>query len=378
MWILSKFVLLDSGSYIAVLWSKLFIMLIYYGIMVILSSIFEEIHVDKGEYWIYIICCSLLVFIPVFDLGQYDSFSIFFGMLGIWRTLKEDRFSLLTLLLFSVSVAFKFIFALVIAVVLLIKHKDVKTILKEAALICVVPALFYLFFSYIKSLHASTISGLLLHYSGKFLSTVMPSGTESISLLMAAIFFVYVCAYEMEIPKNNKDYISRLSWLSFAIYFSIYIFGVEIHPQWELFMGLFVIILFATSDIKDANLFIYETLFEGTLLVQHANYYKDIFFNENRFSYIFKDLNIHLISVDNKVSMNQIFETYNLQRFMVIIAAAFLVMGVVILFKTFPGKKDQGNGENIINDKKLKIYRISKIALLLLYLFIFVSFRILI
>lgn len=327
--------------YFVIVWSKILIIIVYDLIAIIVYKTLEKINVKNLDFWLLILFMSMTIYPAIFDMAQYDCFAIMFGFLGIYDICCEERITNKSLIFFSLSISYKVLFIFVIICALLIFEKRIISNIKNILYISFIPSIFVIFNKYINSIIERNISGLSRHYAYKILDLVIPGGIENISLVFVVIFCIFIYCYQLSVPNNKEQFIYHLSWSSFVIYFSFYIFGIEIHPQWTIFFGLFLVIIIALSG-NQKNLLLYEFILEISLIIQHAHKYAHIFFNENRFSnFIYSNINFHILSIDNKLTIGEILETYNLIKYIGIVGALFCATGIMVAILSMESYKNK-------------------------------------
>ena len=137
--------------------------------------------------------------------------------------------------------------------------------------------------------------------------------------------------------------------------------------------------LLAVSDKTDFNTVLYESIFEVALLMELALFWDEIIFSEKHFviETVANGL-IHPFSIDNKMSFGKLIKIYDMENFIELFAALFLVTGIAIILKTnpFTSKKEKSNTE--LKDNEINIaVRIKTIALVF-YLGMYIVFGFLI
>lgn len=242
-----------TNSFVNNMWYKLLPVLIYYATAHLMYKIGME--VGFGEKKSRLCKFAFLVFpIGVFSqfiFSQYDIFTVFFMVLGLYFYLKEDMWKFA--IMFGVATTFKYHAVLYYLVLLLLKEKKIRDLLKYTAfmvlpiLIEVIPNINSIYF------RKNVLGFGALKFVQKPFSMGMFSG---INLVAAAAAFVLVWAYQRR-ARDEEDLFSWGMFLSTAVSFSIFGFS-SWNPQWLLIMVPFLLF----------NIFINEN---GNMMVMITN-----------------------------------------------------------------------------------------------------------
>ncbi len=195
---------------------------------------------------------SPLLFFSQFIFGQYDIFTVFFMLLGIYHYLKKNTG--LFVLFFGISMTFKYFPFFIFVPLLLLNEKRPLYIVRNMFLLLVPVILEILpyinsapFKTYVlgfDALQRTYSAGLRLEYD------------VNISLLVVGWFFMSALAYW-------KEAVNREEFIQWAFYFSMfsssYLFAVMLwHPQWLIFATPFLVL--TTIMYRRARFFIYLDL----------------------------------------------------------------------------------------------------------------------
>lgn len=242
-----------TNSFINNMWYKLLPVLLYYAAAHIIYKIGVEI--GFGEKKSRLCKFAFLVFpIGVFSqfiFSQYDIFTVFFMILGLYFYLKEDMWKFAAM--FGFATTFKYHALLYYLVLLLLKEKKIRNLLKYTV-VMVLPVLIEVLPN-INSIHFK--KNVLGFGALKFVQKPFGIGMFSgINLVAAISAFILVWAYQRRV----RDKEELFSWgMFFATAVSFAVFGFSSwNPQWLLIMVPFLIL----------NIFINEN---GNLLVMITN-----------------------------------------------------------------------------------------------------------
>lgn len=242
-----------TNSFINNMWYKLLPVILYYVTAHFMYKIGME--VGFGEKKSRLCKFAFLVFpIGVFSqfiFSQYDIFTVFFMVVGLYYYLKGKmwRFSLL----FGVAVTFKYHALLYFLVLLVLKEKKIRNILKYTAamaapvLIEVLPNIGSVHFQR----HVMGFGAL------KFVQKQFSFGFfNGFNLVAVAAAFVLVWAYQRK-TRDDQELFSWASFFTTAMSFAIFGFA-SWNPQWLLLLVPFLLL----------NIFINEN---GNMLVMVTN-----------------------------------------------------------------------------------------------------------
>lgn len=233
-------------SYWLMMWYKLLPTLFYLGSAVLMYRIARELELGEGKakLCMYAFLTTPIAFYSQFLFGQYDSFTVFFMLLGIYYYLKDNRW--LFVLFFALSIPFKYFPLLVFVPLLLLKEKTIWRIARDILLVAVPYALELLLYlpSELFQEYVLGFTPTEYVYSASF-----PTGSTNLSLVICT--FCLVCAWAYF--KNISGRLLQAQWMCFfASLACTIIFGLsQWHPQWLLFaVPFWVLGAFLHRDTK--------------------------------------------------------------------------------------------------------------------------------
>jgi len=178
---------------------------------------------------------SPYAFFSQFMFAQYDSFVIFFMLLGMRQFFKEEQTTktrVLFALFFGIATTFKYFSALIYLVLLVLREKKVLKILKNA-IIFALPMLVEIGFYLIFDRHAfieSVFNFGALSYTNSF---GISTGIATVNLIYLCLIVLVAFAYFTK-PKDDYELLSWFCFYSCGMCFVL--FGLMAwHPQWLLF-----------------------------------------------------------------------------------------------------------------------------------------------
>ncbi len=251
-----------GSPFIAVMWFKLLPILFFLATGLVLYKIGNLVGFGekKSKILTYLFLTTPVAFFGPVIFGQYDSFTIFFVVLGFYYYLKNDEFRFV--LFFSIAVTFKYFALLVFLPLVVLKEKNILKIMKKFVLFLVPLFLECLF--YIKSpmFHKGVLS--FASKDNLFL-TRFQLGLVDLSLFLVVWTLLLCFAYYKKIDSANFDEFFKWS-VYFSTFASCLIFSIGVwHPQWLIFAVPFMIL--STMLNKSPKLFIVIDLFMFILFI---------------------------------------------------------------------------------------------------------------
>ncbi len=217
-------------SYWLMMYYKLLPTLFYLGSSVLIYKIIEELSLGKGraKLAMYAFLTAPIGFYSQFLFGQYDSFTVFFTLLGVYYYVREERFRFV--LFFALAIPFKYFPLLVFVPLLLLKEKNIWKIIRDMVLVAI-PYVVELVFYFPSELFRDYVLGFTP--TEYVYSASLPTGSTNLSLVICA--FCLICAWAYF--KNVTGKVLSAQWMCFFATLSCtVIFGLaQWHPQWLLF-----------------------------------------------------------------------------------------------------------------------------------------------
>lgn len=226
-----------TNSFVNIMWYKLLPVLLYYATGHFLYKI--GIEVGFGEKKSRLCKFAFLVF-PVavfsqFIFSQYDIFTVFFMVLGLYFYLKDDMWKFA--FLFGFATTFKYQAVLYYLVLVVLKEKKIRSWIKYTVvmalpvLVEVLPNIGSVYFR----------RNVLGFGALKFVQKAFSIGFfDGINLVAAAAAFILLWAYQ----RRTRDGEDLFSWaMFFSVSMSFAIFGMASwNPQWLLIMVPFLVL----------------------------------------------------------------------------------------------------------------------------------------
>ena len=220
------------------LWNKLLPTIFFFAsacLMYRLAKDQLDMGATKATFAAMMLLLSPYAFFSQFMFVQYDSFVIFFMLLGMKQYFAKEqtkKTKILFALFFGISATFKYFSAIIYLVLLVLREKKIHKILCNAILFAL-PLLTEIGFYFVFDRHAfieSVFNFGALSYANAF---GYDMGLATVNLVYLALIIVVAFAY---FTKPKDDY-SLLGWFCFYSCGTCFIFFglMAWHPQWLLF-----------------------------------------------------------------------------------------------------------------------------------------------
>lgn len=219
-----------DAPYGVLMYYKLLPTLFYLGSAILIYRIAREAGMrdGKAKLCMYAFLTTPIGFYSQFLFGQYDSFTVFFVLLGIYYYLKDNR--ALFVLFFALSLPFKYFSLLVFVPMLLLREKNIWKIIRDIVLVTI-PYLLELVIYYPSEIFRDYVLGFVP--TDYVYSASVQTGSTSLSLVVCT--FCLICAWAYFKHVSGKLLLAQ--WVCFFASLSCaVIFGLsQWHPQWLLF-----------------------------------------------------------------------------------------------------------------------------------------------
>lgn len=242
-----------TNSFVNIMWYKLLPVLIYFATAQLMYRIGKELGFGEKK---SLLCKFAFLVFPMgvfsqFIFSQYDIFTVFFMVLGLYLFLKDRLWQ--AALVFGIGATFKYHALLYFLVLILLKEKKIRHLIRYAAIMVIPLAIEIVPNLGSKAFRRNVFGFGALEYVQKPFGLGFFSG---INLLAAVAAFVLVWAYQ----KKTENRETLQSWVVFfcvAVSFAIFGFS-SWNPQWVLLMVPFLVL----------NIFMNEN---GNLLLMVTN-----------------------------------------------------------------------------------------------------------
>lgn len=212
------------------MWFKLLPTLFYFASAFLMYKVAFEMGMGtkKSKLCAYAFLTMPIGFFSQFIFGQYDSFTVFFVLLGLLFYFKKDMLKFT--LFFGISMTFKYFPLLIFVPLLLLAEKRIWHIAKYVALLIIPVALELLVYYPSPAFRSGVIGFGATNYLFQ-VSLDIPQ--FSLSLFIVFWLFIAGAAYFVEVKGTEQ-------WVKYAVFYSnmvvFLIFGLSFwHPQWLLF-----------------------------------------------------------------------------------------------------------------------------------------------
>ena len=223
---------------LTVIWyNKILTTLFYIACAIIIYKICKAIGFDdkKSKIASFLWLTTPIAMFSQFIFGQYDIFTVFFMLLGIYFYFKNDDFRFA--LFFGISLTFKYFPAFIFIILLIYREKNIIKIIKQCVIFIIPFAIELLI--YISD--SAFREGVLGFGATSYIFNLVISSDFIIDIKIFLMFWIFICGYtyfnEIKNKSENEKYIFYyLSLVSFML------FGLSLwHPQWVIFITPFLV-----------------------------------------------------------------------------------------------------------------------------------------
>ena len=319
-----------TASFGVIMWYKLLPTLFYLASAILIYKIARVIGMEekKSKLCAYVFLTTPIGFFSQFIFGQYDSFTVFFMLLGVLFFFRKDYLKFT--LFFGISLTFKYFSLLIYIPMLLMAEKRIWHIVKHMILVVIPIAIEILLYLPSEGFRSGVFGFGATSYI--FQASL---DTQFFSISLFLVFWIVVCgvAYFMD-PEQQADFVKWTIFLTNVVTFLI--FGMSMwHPQWLLFavpfwvLGSFLNKKFGIFMILDIILMGFFVLFTVNFWINHVD--------QNLFSLgIFGDLLAGRIN--QKLTIRQFYHIQNLSGFYSMFSG-FLLVSVIFRHPKFCAEK---------------------------------------
>lgn len=231
-------------------YNKIFTTLFYIACAIIMYKICKTIGFDdkKSKITSFLWLTTPIAMFSQFIFGQYDIFTVFFTLLGVYFYFKNDDFKFA--LFFSIALTFKYFPAFVFIILLIYREKNIIKIIKQCVIFVIPFAIELLIYISDSAFREGVFGFGAILYIFNF--TI-----NNIKIFL--MFWIFTCGYvyfnEIKNKSENEKYIFYyLSLVSFML------FGLSAwHPMWIIFITPFLV--FGTVINKKYNFFMLLDIF---------------------------------------------------------------------------------------------------------------------
>ncbi|MBE5949659.1 MAG: hypothetical protein E7261_11635 [Lachnospiraceae bacterium] len=255
-----------------IMWYKLLPVSLYIASGLIIYKIADAIGMGgkKSKLCAYAFLTAPIGFFSQFMFGQYDIFTIFFMLLGLYYYYKNNN--KLFILYFALSIPFKLWSILFFVPLLLLKEKNIWKIIRNILLVAIPYAIEFVVY-YGNEVFRECVLGFSATSYVYTAGLNVGAGTVSYVVLMWGL----ICAYAyFKTPENETDNVKWSLYLSCLVIVAL--FGLsQWHPQWLLLaMPFFVLSAFINKDTKifmvlDIPMMLFFSIFTVNVWPNHVD-----------------------------------------------------------------------------------------------------------
>jgi hypothetical protein len=231
-------------------WFKLLPSLFYMASSVVIYYIGVTIGfgVKKSKLCAFVFLTTPLAFFSQFIFGQYDIFTVFFMLLGLYFYFKNNLFKFVLFL--GIAITFKYFPAFIFFPLLLLKEKDIWKLIKKSIFV-LIPLGIEIGAYILSQAFRNGVFGF--GATGYIFTPSIFNGAYSISIVI--VVWLLVCGWAY-----FKDITSEIDFAKWGLFFCniviFLLFGVSSwHPQWLLFAVPFMVL--TTFMSKKFEIFIF-------------------------------------------------------------------------------------------------------------------------
>lgn len=241
------------------LWNKLFPIIVYLLSGWMLYKILRDnfnLERQHGMLVFFTFSASPIAFFSQFIFCQYDVFTVFLMLCGIYYFFKPDRVKkdfYKFILFFAIATTFKYYAVIIFVVLLVLEFKDIFTLIINAFLVlipCAIELIFYLITD-TENFSLGVFGFGVLEYAEVAGINI---GFSSINLLPLSLCIVLVMAYRTR-PGNRTSLFKWFIFYSCCICTCLFSL-MTWHPQWLIFAVPFWCMLLLTSEEHDFLIFL--------------------------------------------------------------------------------------------------------------------------
>ena len=316
----------------AYLWSKLLVVLFGAGCVCCYRKMLMVLDNTDPDYWVFLLCGSPLFWSPTLVLAQYDVLELFFGMWAVLLAAREKELSWKTLLLMSITVSCKLIFAFGMILLLLVKEKRIAYLLRDAAILLICPALLFIVFrTGIISIHHINMS--TDYMSSKINSVALP-GLLEMPLFYLVFFGTCAIAYFCMFPENGKELIVDISWLFVCVYVALVLLVSYSHPFWAVVLPPFLLLLAACEERRQAENIIAYVLLQFCIFLLQIYLFDWVFLAKDSFKYLLlRNYSGALLFGRDIPNGAAVIVKYGLEQFLPAVSSFALTIAMVLLVR---------------------------------------------
>ena len=280
LWIVQKVSAIDIyQSVICLMWMKTMLVAFAAVFIHMFRKLFEtlEFTQEDSRLGILLFISSGFFMTSVVVLGQYDLISMSLVALGISYYLKGDTKKFI--LAFAIAIPLKFFSLLVFVPLVLLKEKKISRVLLNGILVVLPDLILRLLVPvhYISAGHLTVAPGATPASSATFSLGTLPIyadlyNTANIGFgklflypFAEIIFLIFCYAFHVEKNKNRSKWVIYLSFMAYAIQFTM----SYSHPYWLLMLVPFMILMIIQNKkIRYINIIVEIVLTYGMILAQ--------------------------------------------------------------------------------------------------------------
>jgi len=307
-------------SYFVLMWYKLLPTMIYMisGYLITQICSYVGMGTVKSKLCGFAFLTAPIGFFSQFIFGQYDIFTVFFILLGIYFYYKDEHIKFI--LFFGIAITFKYFALLLFIPLLLLREKRIWNLIVKCAFV-IIPFLIEVLIYFPSQAFKDGVFGFAA--TNYIFQASIKLASSEVSLVVVVWILICVWAYFKDLD-NSVD---LFKWsLYFICIIMFLLFGLSMwHPQWLLLGVPFWVM--STFINKRFEAFIYLDIIMMLLFVMFTiNYWPD-YLDQNLFNLgLLQEMVAGKFGIG--IQMNQIFLMKNLDLIFSFFSAIVLVNAV--------------------------------------------------
>ena len=317
-----------TNSFVNIMWYKLLPVLLYFATAQLMYGIGKRLGFGEKK---SLLCKFAFLVFPMgvfsqFIFSQYDIFTVFFMVLGLYLFLKDRLWQ--AALVFGIGATFKYHAVLYFLVLILLKEKKIRNLIRYGV-IMVLPLAVEILPNIGSEAFRRNVFGFgVLEYVQKSFPLGFFSG---INLMAAVAAFVLVWAYQ----KKTETREELQSWaVFFCVAVSFAIFGFSSwNPQWVILMVPFLVLNILMNENGNLLLMVTNIFMLGMYIFCSQSMVDERVLNSGILKYILKD----------RAFPVRMWDLYGFHNEELLLTAMWVVLVIYVVFGHPRYHKKQGN-----------------------------------
>jgi len=243
----------------ALMYAKCILIPFLLGSAYMVYKICRELSISAGnsKWCVFFFLSSNLVFFPLVVTGQYDIFTVFFMLIGIYYYIKNDDLKFVSF--FAVSISLKLFPLFVFIPLLLLRQKKISKILLMGFMSMSIYLVSSLFFSIPKD-----SSDVMYRMIGYLFSHTLPLTYKDVPIFVVVTVCLWIYCY-IKNPENDEAPGRTAIYISFLAIAAIFVCCYT-HLYWIILLSPFICILCFTNKKYFKSGFLIELMSSAAVI----------------------------------------------------------------------------------------------------------------